>query len=51
VRSLCTALGVACTVFDDCDFKRSGDSRVRGRPKKEPEPAPKAKGKRKGKGA
>ncbi len=35
VETICKALGVKLRVFEGCEFKPTGDKRVRGRPKKE----------------
>jgi transcriptional regulator with XRE-family HTH domain len=34
VHALCKALGVRCTIFDECDFAKAEEKRGRGRPKK-----------------
>ena len=45
VQSICKALGVRCTIFDDCEYAKIEDGRGRGRPPKAdaPEAKPAAK--------
>jgi transcriptional regulator with XRE-family HTH domain len=49
VQVICKVLGVACTVFDGCEFGDAEQKPGRGRPKKDAEPSPETKPAAKGK--